>query len=80
MLRTYQIDGRQVTVGWVHRQHPAVYTILVDAVPVTGSVEKSAAGRFLAFDAHRRLLGTFQGLRGAVEGVVREERNARPAR
>jgi hypothetical protein len=39
--------------------------------PLAGSVEKTALGRFLASDDHRRSLGTFVGLREAVEQVVR---------
>ena len=74
MRRTYLVEGQQVTVTWASHHHPPVYTVLVAGTPTAGSVEKSASGRFLAFDGQRRLLGTFQGLRGAVECVVREER------
>ena len=73
MLRTYLINGQEVTVNWVPRDHPPVYTILVEGAPIAGSVEKSAGGRFLAFDDQHRLLGSFQALYGAVVCVVREE-------
>ena len=73
MLRTYLIDGKQVTVNWIPRQHPPVYTIVVAGVSTTGSVEKTPAGKFLSLDGQHRLLGTFQGLRAAVESVIREE-------
>lgn len=73
MFRTYLIDVLHVTVSWVHRQHPPIYTIHVAGTPTAGSVEKTAAGKFLAIDARSRPLGTFVGLRMAVERVVREE-------
>jgi hypothetical protein len=73
MLRTYPIGGRQVTVNWIPQQHPPVYTIVVASVSTTGSVEKTPAGRFLALDGQHRLLGAFQGLRAAVECVIRDE-------
>ena len=73
MIRTYRIDGREVTVTWVHRQHPPVYTILIEGTPAPGSIQRTALGRFHAVDAQGRLLGTFAGLREAVERVIREE-------
>ncbi len=72
-IRTYIIDGKRVTVRWVQRQLPTRYTILVEGTPTAGSVEKTRAGAFLATDAQGRPLGTFQGLREAVEHVVRAE-------
>jgi hypothetical protein len=72
MLRAYPIDGQPVIVSWVHRQHLPIYIIRVAGVPAGGSVEKTALGRYLAVDAQGRPLGTFAGLREAVERVVRE--------
>ena len=74
MHRTYRLDGQHVTVTWIHRQHPPVYMIRVAGVPVAGSVERTALGRFRAIDAQGRPLGTFTGLRAAVESVAREAR------
>jgi hypothetical protein len=73
MSRIYRIDGQEVIVSWISRQHPAVYTITVAGTPTAGSVEKTAGGKFHAIDARGRSLGTFLGLRAAVEQVVREE-------
>jgi hypothetical protein len=73
MSRTYLVDGQQVMVRWISRQHPSVYTILVAGTPLVGSVEKTAVGKFLALDDERRPLGTFLGLREAVELVVRAD-------
>ena len=73
MSRIYLIDGRQVIVSWKSRHHPAVYTITVAGTPTAGSVEKTAGGKFHARDDRGRSLGTFQGLRAAVEQVVRED-------
>lgn len=73
MLRTYLIDGQQVAITWIPRQLPPIYTIVAAGVPTTGSVEKTPAGRYLALDGEHRPLGTFQGLRAAVECVIREE-------
>ena len=44
MSRIYLIAGQQVTVSWISRQHPAVYTIRIAGTPATGSVEKTAGG------------------------------------
>ena len=73
MIKTYRIDGYQVTVTGKPRHHPAVYTIHVAGAPLAGSVEKTALGTFLARDGSRRSLGTFIGLPRAVEQVVRAE-------
>ncbi len=73
MPTIYLIDGQQVTVTWVYRQHPPVYTICVAGTPTAGSVEKTALGRYRAVDGQGRPLGTFHGLQEAVEWVVREE-------
>jgi hypothetical protein len=74
LLRTYVIDGQQVTVTWVQRQHPPVCTIRVAGMPVAGSIERTALGSYLALDAQRRVLGTSNALREAVEHVIRAER------
>ena len=73
MSRNFLIDGQQVTVSWISRHHPAVYTIFVAGAPTAGSVEKSVVGKFHALDDRGRSLGVFQGLRAAVEQVVRAE-------
>ena len=73
MIKTYRIDGQQVTVTGRPRRHPTVYTIHVAGIPLAGSVEKTGLGSFLARDGSRRPLGTFTGLPRAVEQVVREE-------
>lgn len=70
MLRSYVIDGQQVTVTRVQR-HPTVYTIRVAGTPAAGAVERTPLGRYLAVDEQRRPLGTFPGLRPAVERMVR---------
>jgi hypothetical protein len=74
MTRTYDIAGHEVRVTWVYRHHPAVSTITINGTPVPGSIEKTVLGRFLAVDGQGRLLGTFPGLRAAVEHVVHAER------
>ena len=74
MLKTYLIDGQQVTVTWRSPHHPTVYTIHVAGVPLAGSVEETILGNFLARDGYHRLLGTYTTLPRAVEQVVREER------
>ena len=71
MTRNYLIDGKEVLVTWAPRQHPAVYEILIDGRPIPGSVEKTRLGEFLARDEHGAVIGTFLGLRRAVEQVVR---------
>ena len=76
MLRTYRIDGQQVTVTWVQRHHPLVYTIQVAGVPVAGSIERTALGRYRTVDGQGRSVGTVLGLRAAVARVVREEQPA----
>jgi hypothetical protein len=73
MIRSYLVEGQQVTVTWGHRQHPPVYTILIAGEPTPGSVEKTPIGKFRAIDRHGRSLGTFLGLRAAVQHVVRAE-------
>ena len=73
MIKTYHIDGQPVTVTWIYRQHPPVYTICVAGTPTAGSVEKTALGRYRTVDGQRRLLGTYQGLQEAVERMVRAE-------
>ena len=76
MTRSYLIDGHHVTVSWVHRfqrQCHSVYTIHIDGKPAAGSVEKTVNGSFLALDSQRQPVGTFSGLRAAVEHVVRGE-------
>jgi hypothetical protein len=73
VLRSYLIEGQPVTVTWVHRQHPPVYTIRIAGTLAAGSVEKTALGRYLAVDDQRRPLGTFLRLADAVEHVVRAQ-------
>ena len=73
MSRIYLIDGQQVTVSWISRHHPAVYTIFVAGTRAAGSVEKTAFGRYVALDDQRRPLGTFLRLADAVERVVRAQ-------
>jgi hypothetical protein len=75
MIRPYLVDGQQVTVSWVwvYRQHPPVHTSHVAGTTTAGSVERTTLGRHLAVDDQRRLLGSFPGLREAVEHVIREE-------
>ena len=75
MSRIYLIDGQQVKAAWVQRQLPRIYTIYVEGVPTAGFVEKTMVGSFLAVDGQGRPLGTFAGLREAVEHVVRGEQH-----
>ena len=78
MSKIYLIDGQQVTVTWIPQQRPLVYTIRVAGTPAAGSVEKTAAGKFLVIDGQvidgqRRRPEAFLGLRAAVEHVVHRE-------
>ena len=70
MAKTYFIDGHQVIVSRCPKHLPKVYTIYIAGTPATSTVEKTLAGRFLALDDQRRVLGTYAGLRKAVERVV----------
>ena len=70
MAKTYFIDGQQVIVSWRQKHLPRVYTIHIAGTPATSTIEKTLAGSFLALDDQRRVVGTYAGLRKAVERVV----------
>ncbi len=74
MLKTYLIDGQQVTVTWKPQRHPTVYTIHIAGVPLVGTVEETVLANFLARDQYHRPLGAYTTLPRAVEQVVREKR------
>jgi hypothetical protein len=73
MLRTYRIEGQQVTITWTPRHHPPVSGIRIAGTLAVVSLEKTAGGTFHARDDHRRPLGTFLRGRDAVERVVRAQ-------
>jgi hypothetical protein len=80
MLRMYDIDGQDVIVAWVPRCHPRPAQSGWPESLWPALWRKTALGRFLASDDHRRSLGTFVGLREAVEQVVRATHRSREAR
>ena len=42
MVKTYLIDGQQVTVTWSLEQHPPVYTVGLEGELEAGAVEMTA--------------------------------------